>query len=73
MAEIVKQMTELVMADLAAKAVGCNRSTLYKAAQRGQVPCYRMGRALRFDVEELRAWMRTQANRNAEEAKAVPA
>jgi excisionase family DNA binding protein len=55
----------LEKAKCAARAVGLTPSTLYRAAERGEVPCYRLGRAVRFDVEELRQWMRDQAKQNA--------
>ncbi len=53
--------TELVKAELAAKAVGLDRYFLYRLAARGLVPCYRAGRAVRFSIPELRQWMREQA------------
>ena len=54
-------MAELVKADPCARATGLNKHTLYKLAAVGSIPCYRAGRALRFDIAELREWMRTQA------------
>lgn len=54
-------MKDLSMAGPAARAVGLNAHTLYKLARRNLVPCYRAGRALRFDVDEIREWMRQQA------------
>lgn len=56
-------MAELTAAGLAAKALGLDRHTLYRLASRHLIPHYRAGRALRFDVEELRGWMRQQAQR----------
>lgn len=35
-----------------------SREFVYKAATKGTLPCYRFGRALRFDPNEVREWMR---------------
>jgi excisionase family DNA binding protein len=53
--------TELVKAELAARATGLNKHFLYKLAAAGKVPCYRAGRALRFSIPELLDWMRRDA------------
>lgn len=56
--------TQLVKAELAARAIGVNRHFLYKIAAAGRgVPCYRAGRALRFSIPELREWMRQEAEK----------
>ena len=52
---------ELVRVELAAKATGLNRYYLYRLAASGKVPHYRAGKALRFSVPELLAWMKAQA------------
>ena len=52
---------QLEKVDAAAKATGLNRFTLYKLAKRGILPHYKAGRAIRFDVEEVKNWMREQA------------
>jgi excisionase family DNA binding protein len=54
-------MSNLVSIDEAASAIGLSKSKLYKSAKAGKAPHYRCGRAVRFDVEELRQWMRQQA------------
>jgi len=61
MVEIQRTNEELQKAKPAAKAIGCSASALYRKAKRGEAPCYRFGKALRFDVTELRLWMREQA------------
>ena len=53
-------MAELVDVDSTARAVKLNKYTLYRLAQQHKIPCYRAGRALRFDVDEVRAWMKDQ-------------
>ena len=57
--------TELVNAELAARAAGVNKFSLYRAAAEGRVPCYRLGRAVRFSIRELLEWMRSQAQPRA--------
>jgi len=47
----------------AARAVGLSRSKLYRAAAQGRLPCYRLDGAVRFDVQELREWMRLEAKK----------
>jgi excisionase family DNA binding protein len=37
-----------------------SRSWVYHAAQRGELPCLRYSRHLRFEPEEIRAWARKQ-------------
>ncbi len=53
--------TELVKAELAAKATGLNKYFIYRLAAEGQIPSYRAGRAIRFSIPELMAWMKSQA------------
>jgi len=52
---------QLEKVDAAAKATGLNRFTLYKLAKRGLLPHYKAGRAIRFNVKEIKHWMREQA------------
>ena len=54
-------MAELINADQAAAELGLSRYTVYKMAAQGTIPCYRAGRALRFDLQEVRATMRQQS------------
>ena len=48
----------LVKADVAAKAMGLNKYFLYRLAAENKIPAYRIGKAVRFSVPELLAWMR---------------
>jgi predicted DNA-binding transcriptional regulator AlpA len=53
-------MAEMAKTKEAAKAVGLSTFYLYRNADR--IPAtFRAGRALRWDIELLRAWMRAQA------------
>lgn len=54
-------MAELVTVEKAARALHLNKYFMYREAAAGKLPHYRQGRAIRFDVDELRGWMREQA------------
>ena len=58
-------MADLVDVDSIARAVNLNKFTIYRFAQQHKVPFYRAGRLVRFDVEEVRDWMRDQAKKGA--------
>lgn len=58
-------MSDMVKTREAAKAVGLSPYFLYRQA-RGNPAAYRAGRALRWDLEALKAWMRQQAVQQAE-------
>jgi len=45
----------------AASYLSLSLSWVYKAAERGELPCLRIGSALRFEPEALRAWVKTKA------------
>lgn len=51
--------TPLVNVGLASKATGLNRYFLYRLAAQKKLPHYRAGKAVRFSIPELLAWMRT--------------
>ena len=51
-------MANLLNVSQAAQVLGCSKHFLYRKAETGQVPVYRLGKALRFDPDELRAWAR---------------
>ena len=36
-------------------------SWVYKAAERGELPCVRIGSALRFDAHALRKWVQARS------------
>lgn len=64
-------MGQLVEAKEAARATGLNLYTIYKMASKGFMPVYRAGRALRFDVDEVRAWMKQQATQGTDNHRHV--
>ena len=39
-----------------AEYLGVKPGTVYRWAQRQQIPCYRLGRCVRFDPDEVKRW-----------------
>ena len=44
-----------------AKHLRASISWVYKAAERGELPCIRLGAMLRFDPSAIRAWLASRA------------
>lgn len=44
-----------------AKHLRASVSWVYKAAERGELPCIRLGAMLRFDPAAIRAWLGSRA------------
>jgi excisionase family DNA binding protein len=54
--------SRLLGAKATAEAVGVCALTLKQLARSGKLPCYRLGeRIVRFDIDEVKAFMRLQA------------
>ena len=53
--------SSLLDAGGAATYLNLSVSWVYKAAERGELPCLRIGTALRFDPEALRSWVRSRS------------
>ena len=51
-------------ADEVAAFITCSVSYVYKAAERGELPCLRVGRMLRFKPDEIRAAVLGPASAN---------
>jgi excisionase family DNA binding protein len=47
----------LLTAPQAAKALAISPRTLWSLTDTGEIPCVRIGRAVRYDPEDLRAWI----------------
>ena len=50
----------------AAQLLGMSQSFLYKLAEAKAVPHVRMGRALRFDLNQIEPWLRRQSVEEAD-------
>jgi excisionase family DNA binding protein len=59
---------EIMIVDEVAAWLRCSTITVYRMAQRGEIPCSRVGRLYRFRTAELDAW---QAIRDAESGRPV--
>ena len=44
-----------------AKVTGLSKFFLYRLAAQGEIPFYRAGRAIRFNVDEVLAWMKAKS------------
>ena len=44
----------LATADEVAEALSLSPSAIYRMAERGEIPCFRFGRTVRFDLDEVR-------------------
>ena len=51
-------MTNWLTLEEAAQYLKMGKSTLYDLARKGKVPAHKMGRAWRFDAEELDEWLK---------------
>lgn len=51
-------MTNWLTLEEAAQYLKMGKSTLYELARKGKTPAHKMGRAWRFDAEELDNWLK---------------
>ena len=47
--------------DSVARYLSASKSWVYKAAERGELPCIRIGAMLRFAPNSVRAWLKRRA------------
>ena len=47
----------------AAKALGISERKLWDVTNQGAIPCVRIGRAVRYDPADIRAWIDAQKKR----------
>jgi len=52
----------------AAEFLGVSRNNVYVAAREGRIPSFKVGSLIRFDLDELRAWLES----NRPQVKAGP-
>ena len=52
----------LMTAIEAARALSVCEKTLWTLTQRGEIPCVRIGRAVRYDVRDLDGWIQRAKN-----------
>jgi putative molybdopterin biosynthesis protein len=68
---LVASVTEprLIKVSEAAEFLNLGRNTVYIAAREGRIPHYKIGDSVRFDLDELRAWL--QENRRGPKVEAA--
>ena len=49
----------------AAKALSISERTLWGLTQSGEIPCVRIGRSVRYDPADLRAWIESRKEASA--------
>ncbi len=55
----MKEESYLSIAEVA-KKLGVNTTTVYRLAQRGQLPAFKVGSQWRFSVDQLDSWVADQ-------------
>lgn len=63
-------MSDLVCVAEAAKRLAVDRTTVYRMVKKGEIPSYRIGHAVRLDLNELRESFRVPAGTEAQELTA---
>lgn len=53
----------LLRPDEAAEVLGLSRAMVYRLLKVGELPCVRLGRAVRVPVDRLHEWVRSKAER----------
>ncbi len=56
--------TLLMTSPEAAEALSISQRPLWGLTQRGDIPCVRIGRAVRYDPADLRTWIDAQKDRS---------
>lgn len=59
----------LTIKDLA-EYLQLNEQTVYRNFEKWNIPCLKLGRAIRFDIDQVRAWVQeNNAKKNNQELK----
>jgi putative molybdopterin biosynthesis protein len=59
----MREPTNLLTVPEVADLLRVRESTVYTWAESGALPCYRVGRLLRFDRAEVQSWLASRGNR----------
>ena len=62
----------MVDADGAGRLLSLHPETVRRMARDGELPCVRAGRAVRFSVRSLEAWVAEQSRATANHEKSIP-
>lgn len=55
--EAIEEKTEALRARDIAAILGMSVQQIYKMAAKGEIPCFRVGRTIRFDPREVAVWL----------------
>ena len=65
----VTLMNQFLTVEQLAEFLNCKESTIYSWVSKGAVPCYKIGRLVRFRLEDIEEWLRTQRGKASESSK----
>ncbi len=55
--QTIEEDTLTMTVDEGARALGVSRNSVYTSANRGEIPCRRVGRRVIFSRDAIRAWL----------------
>jgi excisionase family DNA binding protein len=55
--EPVRELNRLITATELSATTGIPKSRVFQLAREGQLPCIRLGRAMRFDPKAVKEWL----------------
>lgn len=64
-------MAKLLTVEAVAELVGLSTTWVYRRVERGEIPHLKLGRAVRFDLDELQAWLKNRSGNSS--SSPVPA
>lgn len=62
-ADSIEQLDHAISAPELARLLGVHKLTIYRQAQAGALPCFRIGSAVRFEPRVVAAWLRHRGAR----------
>lgn len=68
-AEQVVRETPAMTRRQVSRYLNCSERTISRLVKRGELPCVRVGRQMRFDLPEVRAALRRQISRPSSDSK----
>jgi excisionase family DNA binding protein len=62
-ADSIEQLDRALTAPELARLLAVDRATIYRQAQAGILPCFRIGATVRFEPRAVAAWLRDRETR----------
>jgi len=72
LADVVEQKKEALRVEDVARILDISAKQIYKMAAKGQIPSLRIANCVRFDPQDVAAWLRGQSNMNPIPAVSLP-